>query len=449
MSADDEQVLTVAQLTRQIRSLLEGSIGQVWVEGEISNHRLQSSGHQYFTLKDAAAQLSCVMFRGAAMRSSVRLEDGAAVQVLGELSVYEPRGQYQLVVKTVQAKGQGMLQARFEALKRRLYEEGLFDSEHKKPIPKFPRVVALVTSPTGAAIRDMLNILTRRAPWVRIMVFPVRVQGQGAEIEIARAIGALNRAQEIGLPVPDTIIVGRGGGSLEDLWNFNEEVVARAIFDSTIPVVSAVGHEIDFTIADFVADLRAPTPSAAAELVAPDITELHRHFDAIQRTLSLHVNGVIEHHRQVLELTARGALLREPPRLLQEAEQALDDAESRWSGAAREGLRTWSDQLVEMQQVLARYHPVKVVTEAAHRVDLGGHRLKQAAAIALRAFNERVEARSQMLKLLGPESVLARGFSYTTDAGGRVIMDASQVSPGDQLTTRMARGEVKSRVEAS
>lgn len=447
MSAEDEPVLTVAQLTRQIRSLLEGSIGQVWVEGEISNHRLQTSGHQYFTLKDASAQISCVMFRGAAMRSSVRLADGAAVQVLGDLSVYEPRGQYQLVVKSVQAKGQGVLQAKFEALKRKLHEEGLFDSEYKKPIPKFPRVLALVTSPTGAAIRDMLNILTRRAPWVRVMVYPVRVQGQGAENEIARAIGALNNAAALGLPRPDTIIVGRGGGSLEDLWNFNEEVVARAIFESAIPIVSAVGHEIDFTIADFVADLRAPTPSAAAELVAPDITELNRHFDSLQRTLSLHVGNVIEHHRQVIELTAKGALLREPPRLLLEAEQSLDDIDSRWASAAREGLRTWSDHLVEMQQVLARYHPVKVVTEAAHRVDLGGHRLKQAAALGLRGFHERIEARSQMLKLLGPESVLARGFSYTTDATGRVIMDAAQVKAGDELTTRVAKGELKSRVE--
>lgn len=447
MSAEDDAVLTVAQLTRQIRSLLEGGIGQVWVEGEISNHRLQTSGHQYFTLKDPSAQLSCVMFRGAAMRSSVRLADGAAVQVLGDLSVYEPRGQYQLVVKSVQAKGQGVLQARFEALKRKLHEEGLFDSENKKPIPKFPRVLALVTSPTGAAIRDMLNILTRRAPWVRVMVYPVRVQGQGAEAEIARAIGALNRAEELGLPRPDTIIVGRGGGSLEDLWNFNEEVVARAIHASEVPVVSAVGHEIDFTIADFVADLRAPTPSAAAELVAPDITELNRHFDAVQRTLSLHVNNVIEHHRQVIELTAKGALLREPPRLLLEAEQSLDDISGRWSSAAREGLRAWSDQIVAMQQVLARYHPVKVVTEAGHRVELGGHRLKQAAALALRGFGERIEARSQMLKLLGPESVLARGFSYTTDANGRVIMDAAEVKAGEEITTRVARGELKSRVE--
>lgn len=441
-----DNILSVSQLTRQIRTLLEGEIGEVWVQGEISNHRLQTSGHQYFTLKDAGAQISCVLFRGAAMRSSARLADGVQVQIHGELSVYEPRGQYQLVVKTVQPKGQGALQAKFEALKRRLYEEGLFDDEHKKPIPKFPSVVALVTSPTGAAIRDMLNILTRRAPWVRILVFPVRVQGQGAEREIAAAIEALNRAEELGLPKPDTLIVGRGGGSLEDLWNFNEEVVARAIFGSAIPVVSAVGHEIDFTIADFAADLRAPTPSAAAELVAPDAMELRRHFEAMERTLKHRVLTTLEHHEQVIELTAKGALLREPPRLLQEAEQSLDDLESRWRMASRETLRAWADTLVNMQQVLSRYHPARVVAEAGHRVTLTGHRLGQAVTLALRGFGERADSKAQMLKLLGPESVLSRGFSYTTDAKGKVLTDADEVKPGDEIITRLARGTVHSKV---
>ncbi len=279
-------VLTVAQLTQQIRLLLEEQVGEVWVEGEISNHRLHSSGHQYFTLKDERSQIQCVLFRGSGARLGQPLRDGVQVQIFGEVTVYEQRGNYQIIVQLVQPKGVGSLQARFEALKRKLAEEGLFDEEWKKPIPRFPRVVALVTSPTGAAIRDMLNILTRRAPWLRLLVFPVRVQGQGGEAEIARAVELLNRAEEIGLPRPDTIVVGRGGGSLEDLWNFNEEIVARAIYESEIPVISAVGHEIDFTIADFVADLRAPTPSAAAELLAPDGAELRRHLDAMQRSLS-------------------------------------------------------------------------------------------------------------------------------------------------------------------
>ncbi|MDB6118562.1 MAG: Exodeoxyribonuclease 7 large subunit [Verrucomicrobiaceae bacterium] len=441
-----DNILSVSQLTRQIRTLLEGTVGEVWVQGEISNHRLQTSGHQYFTLKDAGAQISCVMFRGAGMRSSARLGDGVQVQVLGELSVYEPRGQYQLVVKTVQPKGQGVLQAKFEALKRRLYEEGLFDEEHKKLIPKFPVVIALVTSPTGAAIRDMLNILARRAPWVRLMVYPVRVQGQGAEAEIARAIEALNRAEELGLPRPDTIVVGRGGGSLEDLWNFNEEVVARAIFHSAIPIVSAVGHEIDFTISDFAADLRAPTPSAAAELVAPDLTELRRHFEAVEKALKQRVLTTLDHHERVVELTAKGALLREPPRLLLEAEQSMDDLDNRWRTASRERLRAWSDSLVEMQQVLARYHPARVVSDAGHRLTMTGHRLSQAVTLALRGFGEKAESKAQMLKLLGPEGILARGFSYTTDAKGKVLTDADEVKAGDEIMTRLAKGVVRSTV---
>ncbi|MCX6854829.1 MAG: exodeoxyribonuclease VII large subunit, partial [Verrucomicrobia bacterium] len=237
-----DSVLTVTQLTREIREVLEGRIGTVWVEGEISNHRLQTSGHQYFTLKDGGSQISCVMFRGSASRSGARLTDGVQVQVQGEISVYEPRGQYQLVVKQVQMKGQGGLQAKFEALKKKLFDEGLFDQDYKQSIPKFPRTVALVTSPTGAAIQDMLNILTRRAPWVRVMIFPVRVQGQGVERETIRAIEMLNAAEQFGLPRPETIVIGRGGGSIEDLWAYNEESLARAIFVSRIPIISAVGH---------------------------------------------------------------------------------------------------------------------------------------------------------------------------------------------------------------
>ena len=442
----EERVLSVTQLTRQIRDLLETEVGDVWVQGEISNHRLQASGHHYFTLKDETAQLSCVLFRGNAARSSARLADGVQVQVFGTISVYEARGQYQMIVKRVQPKGQGSLQARFEALKRKLHAEGLFDEEHKQLIPKFPRVVALVTSPTGAAVRDMLNILTRRAPWVRVMVFPVRVQGQGAEVEIARAIEVLNEAEEWGLPRPDTIVVGRGGGSLEDLWNFNEEIVARAIFASGIPIISAVGHEIDFTIADFAADLRAPTPSAAAELLAPDISELRRQFDATARTLKMRVTTVLEHHQRVLELIAKGPLMREPERLLMEAEQTADELEGRLRQGARDALQEWREMLMERQQVLARFHPAKILAEAGHRIEMGTHRLQQAMSHRLTRFEDLLSARTESLKHLGPQSILARGFSYTTDAEGCVITDASEVAPGAVITTRLSKGMVKSTV---
>lgn len=441
---EDADVLSVTQLTREIRDVLEGHIGSVWVEGEISNHRLQSSGHQYFTLKDAGAQLSCVMFRGAAARTSVRIQDGALMQVYGEISVYEPRGQYQMVVKQVQAKGKGTLQERFEALKRRLHAEGLFDPQRKRAVPRFPRVVALVTSPTGAAIQDMLNILTRRAPWVRVLVFPVRVQGQGAELEIVRALRVLGAAEDYGLPVPDTIVVGRGGGSLEDLWCFNEEVLARAIAECPIPIISAVGHEIDFTIADFVADLRAPTPSAAAELLAPDSAELQRHFDGIARMLSTRVTTVLEHQRQVLELTAKGALRHAPDRLIQQAEQGIDDHESRLRDAVREQFQTWADDLTQKQHVLAAHHPRVQLTEAVHRAETCSHRLQQGLLHRLDRLSDRLQSRAELLKHIGPDAVLARGFSFTTNAEGKVLKDAAEVKAGDELVTRLAQGTLRS-----
>ena len=335
---DETQVRTVSELTRSIRETLEGEFGTVWVEGEISNHRLQSSGHQYFTLKDAGAQISCVFFRGMASRSRVQLDNGQQIQVQGDISVYEPRGQYQLVVKRVQAKGQGALQAQFEALKRRLHEEGLFDEERKVPIPTFPSVVALVTSPTGAAIRDMIHVLTRRAPWVRVLVYPVKVQGPGAAEEIAAAVTRLNGWKALGIPCPDTIVVGRGGGSLEDLWAFNEEAVARAIASSTIPVVSAVGHEIDFTISDFVSDLRAPTPSAAAELLAPDSADLRRQLNSFDTLMQQRIRIRLDRGQQVLDLTASGPLTHVPERLLMQADQEIDEMQDTleaWSRLAR------------------------------------------------------------------------------------------------------------------
>jgi exodeoxyribonuclease VII large subunit len=446
--SEPEQVLSVSQLTRQVRGLLEDEIGEVWVEGEVSNHRLQTSGHQYFTLKDAAAQLSCVLFKYSA-RGSAKLADGVQVQVLGKLSVYEPRGQYQLVAKLVQARGQGALQAKFEALKRRLAEEGLFDPGHKKRLPPYPATVALVTSPTGAAVRDMIHVLSRRAPWIRLLVFPVRVQGSGAENEIAYAIDLLNDPQRSGLPPVDCMIVGRGGGSLEDLWNFNEEVVARAIHRSQVPVISAVGHEIDFTIADFVADLRAPTPSAAAELVAPDAGELLRGFVSAGQRMRMLIDAQLDQQAQVVELMARGSLLHEPLRQLQAHEQEVDELDQRLRDAVRERLSILKDSFTEQQQVLARHHPMRIIADGGHRVALTGHRLQQSISLAVQRKHEQTETRSRMLHILGPQSVLARGFSYTTDVNGRVLNEVSDAPPGSQIITRLADGSLRSTVAAA
>src|SRR6202008_4899296 len=279
------KVLTVAELTRQIRGTLETRFSAVWVQGEISNYKLHLSGHQYFTLKDQRAQISCVIWRDTIAPPRHVLVDGAQVQVYGTVTVFETRGQSQLNVQILQPRGVGLLQAKFEALKRTLEAEGLFAPERKRLLPKFPRRIGIVTSPSGAAIRDMLNVLRRRAPWLQILINPVRVQGTGAAQEIAVAIRELALPNEAFRPV-DLIVVTRGGGSIEDLWEFNEEIVARAIFHSALPIVSAVGHEIDFTICDFVADLRAPTPSAAAELIVPDIIDLQRGVDACTRALA-------------------------------------------------------------------------------------------------------------------------------------------------------------------
>src|SRR5947207_12592413 len=279
------KVLTVTELTRSIRNTLEVKFGAVWVQGEISNYKLHPSGHQYFTLKDARAQIACVIFRNAMPPLRIPFADGAQVQVYGTVTVFEARGQYQLNVQILQPRGVGLLQAKFEALKRKLQAEGLFAPERKRPLPKFPRQIGIVTSPTGAAIRDILNVLKRRAPWLQILINPVRVQGTGAAQEIAVAIRELATPNEAWRPL-DLIVVTRGGGSIEDLWEFNEEIVARTIADVNVPIVSAVGHEIDFTICDFVADLRAGTPSAAAELIVPDVADLPRRIQACMRALA-------------------------------------------------------------------------------------------------------------------------------------------------------------------
>src|SRR6266536_3321758 len=294
------KVFIVSELTRSIRGTLETKFGAVWVQGEISNYKLHLSGHQYFTLKDQRAQIGCVIWRDTMAPLRQPLVDGTHVQAYGTVTVFEARGQYQLNVRILQPRGVGLLQARFETLKRKLQAEGLFAPERKRPLPKFPRRIGIVTSPTGAAIRDMLNVLRRRAPWLQILINPVRVQGTGAAQQIAVAIRELSMPNEAFAPL-DLIVVTRGGGSIEDLWEFNEEIVARAIFNSAVPIVSAVGHEIDFTICDFVADLRAPTPSAAAELIVPDIIDLQRRLDGCTRALSRQLLSRVHDAQQRLD----------------------------------------------------------------------------------------------------------------------------------------------------
>lgn len=440
-----DKPLTVSELTRRVRQLLENSIGSLWVRGEISNCRRQSSGHYYFTLKDGGAQLSCVLFRGNAAGAESVLVDGFEIQAFGDITVYEARGQYQMIVRRARAAGQGGLQAQFEALKLRLQAEGLFDAANKRPIPRLPRAVAIVTSPTGAALQDMLNVLGRRAPWLRVLVFPARVQGAGAAEEIAAALRRLSERPDT-LPEIDTVVVARGGGSLEDLWAFNEEIVARAIYECSLPVISAVGHEIDFTIADFVADLRAPTPSAAAELLAPDRAELLGFLQNCRERMQRRVGQTLEHHRRVLDLMARGVPRREPERLLLPWRQALDERAEALRQNAAEALNFHRETLTRLRHRLELRRPDRQLAERSARLDVLGDRLRARTEAALRLAETGHRRVAALLRALGPDAVLSRGFSLTLDENGHPVLDAATLKPGAELTTRLARGEVKSVV---
>jgi exodeoxyribonuclease VII large subunit len=428
-AAETRKVLSVWELTADIKRLLEKQIGSVWVGGEITNLRSQSSGHVYFTLKDAAAQLSCVLFRGTAAAQRELLADGQKVLLQGDVTVYETRGQYQLIVRAVELQGVGALQVAFEKLKQKLAAEGLFAAERKRPLPRYPQRIGLVTSPTGAAIRDVLHVVQRRNPGLEIILAPCRVQGDGAAREIAEAIRTLNEfhASRITHHASlDLILLTRGGGSLEDLWAFNEEPVARAIFESAIPIVSAVGHEIDFTIADFVADVRAATPSAAAEIITEGVFA-SREFvsDApalLQRAARRGLESAAESFSQ---LGGRLARLH-PRRKLDESFQRLDDLQS---GLLR-GLKTAARSRGLVLQNLA------------------GRFLRARPSHHLKSRHEALRQLEKRLNVLGPEQVLARGYSITTDAAtGKVLRDAAKVKAGQKLKTRLAQGEVFSAIE--
>ncbi len=414
----DERALTVTELTRRIRGTLETAFGPLRVEGELSNIRRPTSGHCYGTLKDEGAQISFVIWRGELRHIRADLRDGAQVRVHGDLTVYEKGGQYQLVVHRIEPAGLGARQAAFEALKKKLAAEGLFDPARKRPIPLLPQHIGVVTSPTGAAIRDILRVIERRFPNLHIVIAPARVQGDGAAEEIAEAIGALNRLGGF-----DVLIVARGGGSVEDLWAFNEEAVARAVAQSVIPVISAVGHETDFTICDFVADLRAPTPSAAAEMVVnrkdafnERITEWRRRLAGAltERLLRLRARYAAVHHSHVF---------REPAYVVKERHQQLSVLRQRM----RHELQTASAQ--------RRQRLDENALRALHAIQ---HRRETAM--------QQVEALHRHLRGLNPLAVLERGYSFTTTAAGRPLRAAADIRPGEQMHTCLARGWLESEV---
>jgi exodeoxyribonuclease VII large subunit len=416
------KVFTVSELTRQIRGILETKFGAVWVQGEISNYKLYPSGHQYFTLKDQRAQIGCVIWRDAMAPLREPLVDGAQVQVYGTVTVFDARGLYQVNVQILQPRGLGLLQAKFEALKRRLQAEGLFAPERKRPLPKFPRRIGIVTSPSGAAIRDMLNVLRRRAPWLQILISPVRVQGTGAAQEIAVAIRELATPNENWQPL-DLIVITRGGGSIEDLWEFNEEIVARAIFNSTVPIVSAVGHEIDFTICDFVADLRAPTPSAAAELIVPDIIDLHRRIDGCARGLA----------SQLLNR-------------VRDAQQRLDHACEILQRCLAHKIDSYKRGLLHVAAALQARSPARELMVRRNWFADLRRRLVASPERLLENARHRFRHVEGILRVLGPDATLRRGYSITTNERGKIIRTIAAVRPKMKIRTRVSDGEFGSEI---
>ena len=439
------KVFTVAELTRTIRSLLEARVGNVWVQGEVSNYKKHPSGHQYFTLKDSRAAISCVIFRSAMISLRQPLADGAQVQVYGNLTVFEARGQYQLSVEVVQPRGLGVLQAKFEALKRKLEAEGLFDPDRKKPLPKFPRRIGIITSPSGAAIRDILNVLRRRAHQIEILINPVRVQGTGAAAEIATAINEFSKPNDI-WPALDLIIVARGGGSIEDLWEFNEEIVARAIASSLIPIVSAVGHEIDFTIADFVADLRAPTPSAAAELIVPDVTDLERRIGELENCLHRCLRTFVAREQTRLRLFSQRALANELLRRVRDGQQTLDWTRENLLRNAQHILTNARNRVGERWMNLRRHDPTREIAMRRDRFADLARRLIASGPVSAGAIRHRFERAEKILAVLGPDATLRRGYSITRCTNGRVVRSFREVKAGDALHTQLADGLVDSTV---
>lgn len=412
--------LTVTEFTRRVKAVIEGSIEACWVKGEVSNLRVQASGHVYFSLKDAGAQLSAVMFRSQALRQTVKLRDGLQVAAFGNVSLYEPQGKYQLVIRTLVDDGLGALQREYEALRKRLSEEGLFDAARKKALPQMPAVVGFVTSPTGAAVQDFMRILIRRGWRGRVVVLPSKVQGAGAAEEMA---GMLGLAASLG--IFDLIVIGRGGGSIEDLWAFNEEILVRAVAACAVPTVSAVGHEIDFTLCDFAADRRAETPSAAAELISSEFVRSAERTDAAGAALeSLVSDAVARAAERVAHARSRLRLL-SPAAMVERGYLRLDDMTNRLSAALRSSLQTRRQRLSNAAARLERASPET-------RVQIESHRLL--------ALWKRLQGAS-------PASVLNRGFVILRDADGGAVMRRAAVAAGQPLEAEFADGRVRVKAE--
>ncbi|HDX8378037.1 TPA: exodeoxyribonuclease VII large subunit [Aeromonas salmonicida] len=438
----EQQVFTVTRLNSAVRMILEQDLGLVWLTGELSNLAMPSSGHWYFSLKDLGAQVRCAMFKGNNRRVAFRPQDGMQVLVQARVSLYEPRGDYQLIIESMQPAGDGVLALRFEELKRRLGAEGLFDEGRKRPLPREPRAVGLVTSATGAALHDMLTVLKRRAPDLPIFIYPTQVQGSAAIGQIVAAIALANRRAEV-----DVLIVGRGGGSLEDLWCFNEEVVARAIANSAIPVISAVGHEVDVTISDFAADLRAPTPSAAAELVAPDQSARAQRLAHLWQRLVQVINRHQTAARHGFVLLQKRLDHQDPKRRLEQQSQRLDELSARLQQLLNQRLHQGERRLANLELRLQAKSPERLLAIGRRRHQLAEERLHALIAKRQDQASHRLAMLTARLDGVSPLATLGRGYSITRTQSGDVINRAAQVNAGQTLVTTLAEGHLQVRVE--
>ncbi|MFU1552542.1 exodeoxyribonuclease VII large subunit [Aeromonas sp. A04] len=441
-SSQQQQVFTVTRLNSAVRMILEQDLGLVWLTGELSNLAMPSSGHWYFSLKDLGAQVRCAMFKGNNRRVAFRPQDGMQVLVQARVSLYEPRGDYQLIIESMQPAGDGVLALRFEELKRRLGAEGLFDEGRKRSLPREPRAVGLVTSATGAALHDMLTVLKRRAPDLPVFIYPTQVQGSAAIGQIVAAIALANRRAEV-----DVLIVGRGGGSLEDLWCFNEEAVARAIANSSIPVISAVGHEVDVTISDFAADLRAPTPSAAAELVAPDnqarIQRLAHLWQRLAQGIGRHQTAA----RHGFALLQKRLDHQDPKRRLEQQSQRLDELSARLQQLMNQRLHQGERRLANLELRLQGKSPERLLAAGKRRHQLAEERLYALIAKRQDLASHRLAMLTARLDGVSPLATLGRGYSITRTQSGEVISRATQVNAGQTLVTTLAEGHLQVRVE--
>jgi exodeoxyribonuclease VII large subunit len=434
-NTSDRQIFSVSELNRTVRHLLESKLPMLWVEGEISNFARPASGHWYLTLKDGQAQVRCAMFRNSNMRVNFKPANGTQVLVRGRVGLYEGRGDYQLIIEHMEEAGYGALQRQFEELKHKLASEGLFDAARKQPMPDSVNHIGVITSPTGAAVKDILSVLKRRFPAIGVSIFPTAVQGEQAAGQIVEAIQTAGEQGKC-----DALIVGRGGGSLEDLWPFNEESVARAIFASEIPMISAVGHEIDFTIADFVADLRAPTPSAAAELISPDGEDMLNQFEGFELLLAeAMARKTYLLGQQVSNLHKR---LQHPGRKLQEQAQHLDHLDIRLRRAINSKLQQQRYQMDSVQGKLSRVHPADALVSRQQLVAEYLKRMSRGIAQQLETKKIKTAQAMHLLDTVSPLKTLGRGYSIIRDDRGAVVKSVVGVSAGDKLKSQMVDGEI-------